>query len=106
MLKQVASDFARVFELCGQVEAPYVDTCYQSLGRDASGWSGSNIESTKRSCLLGKDFRQQSNCILGAVRDFISYHHSDVQAKALCAALPTDLTETCGREVGVYYANF
>ena len=106
MLKQTSVDFVKVFDLCSQVEAPYIDTCYQSLGRDASGWSSSNVESTRYSCLLGKDFRQQSNCVLGAVRDFISYYHSDVQGKAFCAALPDDLNDTCSREVTVYYSLF
>jgi hypothetical protein len=106
MLRQTGSDFSRVFELCSQIEASYIDTCYQSLGRDASGRSISNVEATKYTCLLGKDFRQQSNCVIGAVKDFISYHHSDVQAKELCAALPADLQETCSRETTMYYSVF
>ena len=86
MLKVTNEDFAKVFALCGAVEANFQSVCYQSLGRDASGHSVSDGTRTKAVCVLGKDFMQQSNCVIGAVKDFISYHHSDVEAKALCSS--------------------
>lgn len=96
MLKVTLGDFQKVFDLCGQAEEAYRATCYQSLGRDASGRSLSNVEQTKATCSLGKDFFQRSNCIVGAVKDFISYFHSDTQAKELCASLDgQDLQKVC-----------
>lgn len=106
MLKISNYDFSRVFELCGAVGEQYLDACYQSLGRDASGNSISDVNRTKATCLLGKNYRQQSNCIIGAVKDFISYHHSDVQAKQLCSALPQDLQDTCFSTAMQYYKAF
>jgi len=106
MLQVTGRDFLKVFELCGQVGEQYTDACYQSLGRDASGQSVSDIRQTKNSCLLGKDFRQQSNCIIGAVKDFISYFHSDVEAGELCAALPTELQQVCFDTAKSYYISF
>jgi len=106
MLDVVGYDFANVFELCGTVGDPYVDVCYQSLGRDASGKSVSDVQKTRASCLLGKDYRQQSNCVVGAVKDFISYHHSDVQAQELCASLPQELQQTCFSTAESYYKLF
>ena len=50
-------------------------TCLQSLGRDASGRSSSNASETKRTCLLGGNFFERSNCVIDAVKDFISYFH-------------------------------
>jgi hypothetical protein len=102
MLKVTNSDFKKVFELCSTV-GNYAATCYQSLGRDASGRSISNVEATKASCNLGKDYDQKSNCIVGAVKDFISYHHSDVQAKQLCAALETEIQSICNTTAESYY---
>lgn len=84
MLKVSGMDFARVFDLCATVEPDFVHVCYQSLGRDASGQSLSNAEKTKAICDLGNDGAQKSNCIIGAVKDFISYHHSDTEAKRFC----------------------
>lgn len=106
MLALVGYDFAKVFDLCSMIGEPHVNTCYQSLGRDASGKTVSDIEKTKSNCLLGKDFRQQSNCVIGAVKDFISYHHSDVEAKKLCASLPRELKETCYSVATNYYRIF
>lgn len=86
MLKVTNEDFARVFALCGTAELAFQSVCYQSLGRDASGHSVSDVQRTKAVCEMGKDFTQQSNCVIGAVKDFISYHHADVEAKVLCSS--------------------
>ena len=96
MLKLVNGDFSSVFEQCEKADEGFQEICYQSLGRDASGRSLSNVSQTKATCSLGKDFKQQSNCVIGAVKDFISYHHSDVQAKELCVALESlELQSVC-----------
>lgn len=105
MLKVTGEDFPRVFALCATTGA-HADTCYQSLGRDASGHSVSDIARTKASCLLGPDENSRRHCIIGAVKDFISYYHSDAQAKELCAALPAELQETCLSTAAEYYKSF
>lgn len=103
MLKITGENFSKVFELCGTVEESYRATCYQSLGRDASGHSISNVDSTKSACNLGKDFEQKSNCIIGAVKDFISYHHSDLQARELCNAIDPQIKDVCLSTAESYY---
>lgn len=106
MLKLRGGDFASVFELCGTVGESYKDICYQSLGRDASGWTISDPIRTKSHCLLGPDDRAQSNCVVGAVKDFISYHHSDVQAKTFCNSLDENLKDICLSTAESYYVSF
>lgn len=106
MLKVMNGDFRKVFDLCEKADAGHTETCYQSLGRDASGRSVSNVAQTKATCLLGKDYTQQSNCVIGAVKDFISYLHDDVRAKELCAALPDNLREVCTSTAENYYKLF
>ncbi|MEK6968417.1 MAG: hypothetical protein AABX51_07355 [Nanoarchaeota archaeon] len=106
MLKIANYNYSRVFEYCGAAGGPYIDYCYQSLGRDASGNSVSDVERTRTTCMLGKNYRQQSNCVIGAVKDFISYHHSDIQAKRLCASLPMELQEVCSTTAEEYYKTF
>jgi hypothetical protein len=95
MLKVTGGDFAKVFASCADAETDFRTTCYQSLGRDASGRSSSNVEITRRTCALGKDFEQQSNCLIGAVKDFISYFHSDTQARELCTVVGSTLKQVC-----------
>ncbi len=106
MLKVSGGDFAKVFDQCKQADAGYVDTCYQSLGRDASGRSVSDVAKTRETCYLGSDFEAKSNCVIGAVKDFISYFHSDNQAKALCDSLTEDLKAVCNTTTQSYYKNF
>ncbi len=100
-------DFSQVFTLCSQLEAPLDATCYQSLGRDASGRSVSNAAATKASCLLGPSDTAKSNCVIGAVKDFISYFHSDTQGLAFCNSLEnTSLRSTCTVTAQDYYKAF
>lgn len=105
-LDVVQGGFSSVFALCGSVTQHYRATCYQSLGRDASGRSVSSISQTRDMCMLGTDFEARSNCVLGAVRDFISYHHSDVHAREFCDSLEANLQDLCQTEATSYYSIF
>ena len=105
-LRAANENFSQVFQECSQVESAYIDTCYQSLGRDASGDSSSTITQTVASCMLGQNHDAQQNCIIGAVKDFISYYHSDVQANALCLSLVPSLQPTCQTTKTQYYSTF
>lgn len=106
MLHAYEEDFTKVFATCDTVLYEYRGTCYQSLGRDASGRSISDAEKTKATCMLGRDTFAQENCIVGAVKDFISYFHSDVEVKELCAILRPDLGKVCSEVTEAYYATF
>ena len=98
--------FAGVFDLCKGVDDEYRTTCYQSLGRDASGQTVSDVDNTRDICMQGEDDEARSNCIQGAVMDFISYYSDDTQAKELCEALDTDLRDECLRTAKDFYTIF
>ncbi len=106
MLKVNNGDFNKVFSLCEKADSAYINNCFISLGRDASGRSVSNVMQTKITCDLGKSFEARSNCIIGAVKDFISYFHSDIQAKTLCNSLSKDLQNICSDTTENYYKSF
>jgi|SRR3989344_5057534 len=93
-LRVLNYDHEKVFQLCAD-SGEYSKVCYQSLGRDASGNSTSNIEQTVAVCMKGKDQPAKENCFIGAVKDFISYHHGDTEAKLLCNALQPNLQFVC-----------
>jgi hypothetical protein len=105
-LQTVSYDFSKVFTMCDNVEPEFRDTCFMSLGRDASGNSISDVDRTKTTCLIDASDEARKYCIEGAVKDFVSYFHSDVQAKQLCNSLPTNLTADCLDTVKSYYASF
>ena len=106
VLKVNGYNFADAFEQCSTVEEQHKDTCYQSVGRDASGSTVSDVARTKAYCLLGTEERQQTNCVIGAVKDFISYSHSDVQAKQLCNAFSDYTQQVCLNTAASYYQSF
>jgi len=106
MLAKNGSNFTNVFELCEQADADFRDTCAESAGRDASGQSISATERTRNTCALALNDRQHEHCIIGAVKDFISYHHDDTKAHELCAAVPAKFKESCTVTADIYYQSF
>ena len=94
-LQATSYDFRRVFALCDGVETAYRATCYQSLGRDASGNTVSDAERTRDLCMMGRNFDARSNCITGAVKDFVAYFHSKEAGQRLCAVLDSVLRGPC-----------
>ncbi len=106
MLTIYGGDFTKVFKACDSVEEGHRATCYQSLGRDASGRTTSNAEQSKATCMLGGTPFARENCIVGAVKDFISYFHSDVEAKQFCTSLDAPLKDSCLSTTESYYKTF
>lgn len=88
-------NFKETFDWCTKADEGFEDICYQSLGRDASGSTVSDAKKAKDICLLGENFNQQSNCVIGAVKDFISYFHGDEEAKHFCSLFEENLQEVC-----------
>ena len=104
------NDFAKVFDLCGQVKVEFRPSCYQGLGWDASvqslkqGTSDVTInESTRMLCMLGKGREAQFNCAVGAVDYFIRDSYSDLRAKAFCEYFDMGLRVMCLQEAEEYY---
>lgn len=106
MLAATGYDWKRVFEACSTAPEGYRDTCYQSIGRDASGSTVSDAEKTKKICNLAPSVAQKEGCVTGAAKDFVSYYHSDVQAKKFCDAFETKVATACRELVVLYYRTF
>lgn len=112
VLQHNGYDFAKTFDECAKADAGYSNTCFRSLGRDASGSTGSDVARTVANCRAGQNDSDAGtksaiyNCMLGADRDFVSYFHSDQQANQLCEAFGGDLTEPCRDDVAEYYKTF
>lgn len=103
-LRVVGNDFVKVFSLCAGVQAPYDLTCFQSLGRDASGTTVSDITRTQEYCNLGPTETARTYCYIGAVKDFISFHHDDDEGLKLCATISESVVSaTCTQTAENYY---
>jgi len=107
MLKINKYDFKKTFDICENVDEGFSVTCYRSLGRDASGSTVSDLQKTHDICMLGKNYEQQSECMVGAVKDFISYLHDDIKGKQLCESFDNPKIKSyCLETAASYYKNF
>ena len=95
VLSKNGYDFRDAFIRCSTVDADFRNTCAQSIGRDASGNSVSDVTQTIAKCSLALDDNQESNCATGAVKDFISYFHGGGQALTFCTSLQERFHQTC-----------
>jgi hypothetical protein len=99
-------DFARVFALCEGVAQPYRDICNQSLGRDAANQARHDAQTTTKTCNITSDPNDRTNCMIGAVKEIISYYHDITQASGYCDIQPEPDKTTCHTTAEAYYKNF
>ena len=95
VLAQNGGDFKKTFDACALVEETYRDVCGQSVGRDAANYARHDAPQTKITCELAPDARAIRNCVIGAVKEFISYYHSRTEADAYCSMLRESEKDTC-----------
>jgi hypothetical protein len=108
-------NFAKVFNLCATAaEDNFRPSCYQGVGWDAAGLSINRegitqvdkTRATSQLCTLGKDDEARSNCVVGAVKNFIIIYHSDAQTGTLCDSFNADLRAVCLKTAEEYNKNF
>jgi hypothetical protein len=94
MLTIFDGDFKKVFSVCAGVEEKYRTSCYQSVGRDASGRSGGSTVEAFRMCWEGSASEARRECLIGAAVDFIQSIGPD-GARELCGAADADTARAC-----------
>jgi hypothetical protein len=99
-------NYKDAFNLCATVEEPYRDICNQSMGRDVANQAGHKNNKTKEYCALAPTVNDRQNCIIGAVKEIISYFHSDKEAKEFCSIYTGDDNSICESTEKSYYSNF
>ncbi len=94
VLRLVDYDWERAFAVCDGVEAAYVVTCYESMGRDISGYANFEPDGMRDLCLRAGSLGPEP-CIRGAVQTTVNDEHGGVRAAGLCRLLERDLAATC-----------
>ena len=79
-------------------------TCFQSLGRDASGQTRGRISQIDRICRLAGDMERE--CLLGAAKDLTSQDANGRRAARLCAASDPAARSYCFYGVGQILGTF
>jgi mono/diheme cytochrome c family protein len=83
---------------CRKAERGWVATCFQSMGRDASGTTRYVAKNTIQLCsYAGKD---EDECLYGAARDYANNYAGGKQAAVLCNQSPKQYRGYCFEGVG------
>jgi mono/diheme cytochrome c family protein len=98
ILPAVRYDFAETSRLCRTSEPNWVATCFQSLGRDASGQSRQDPDRIIELCRTAGG--SMGECLYGAARDVASNYAGGREAAVLCAGSPAPLRARCFEGIG------
>jgi hypothetical protein len=92
-------DFAQAFRECSKAPVEFASVCYQSLGRDISGFSLRETEKVVELCQQGPEDAVR-HCLVGAAKDFIMSSADPQRGLALCRQLSSPLKMDCYGAVG------
>jgi hypothetical protein len=91
-------DWTAAARLCNRVEPGWIDTCFESYGRDASGFTRQTPSKILPLCRLTGAHERQ--CVYAAARDMTANYGNGVRASTLCARAPENLRERCFYGIG------
>ena len=106
ILPQVGYDWKKTADWCRKSDAGFVQYCFQSYGRDASGSAREDPNGIIKNCSQAGSGERE--CIFGAVRDILNNDPSDTRSKQLCEKVDSQFRSYCtygiGSIVGTYYS--
>ncbi|MFN2467197.1 MAG: hypothetical protein ABR521_03580 [Gaiellaceae bacterium] len=91
-------DWRAAARICAGVERGWVATCFQSLGRDASGFS--RQDPSRILTLCAHAGARASDCLYGAARDVTSNDANGDRAARLCERAPVESRLDCFSGIG------
>jgi cytochrome c553 len=97
-------DWRKTAAMCRNSDEGWVATCFQSLGRDASGNTRQNAPKILELCGLAGDMTGE--CIYGAARDITSNDASPRRAKGLCEQADERFRAYCYEGIGTIVGGF
>jgi hypothetical protein len=104
ILEATGYDWAKTVATCRRSDRSWVATCFQSLGRDASGNTRQNVPKVLELCSLAADMTRE--CIYGAARDITSNDANPRRAKGLCQAAAERFRAYCFEGIGTIVGGF
>jgi cytochrome c553 len=104
ILPVVHYDFRKAAAWCRRAETGWVATCFQSFGRDASGYSVQNPRKIVQLCHLAGSMERE--CIYGGSRDLTSNDAGPTRAIRMCLLAPTATRSYCFYGIGTILGGF
>jgi hypothetical protein len=102
ILEQNGYNWQDAAETCTKVEKDWIDICFQSFGRDASGVTRQDAGEIVKLCRLGGSW--ESDCVYGAARDITANDAGSRRARLLCERVAADLRPRCYDGIGTILA--
>jgi hypothetical protein len=104
ILEKTGYNWQKTVATCRKSDKAWIATCFQSLGRDASGNTRQNVPKVLELCALAGDMT--SECIYGAARDITSNDASPRRSKTLCDQAKEQYRAYCFEGVGTIIGGF
>ena len=98
ILESNGYNWKKTVTTCKKSEQAWIATCFQSLGRDASGNTRQNAPQILDICALAG--KQAPECIYGAARDIVSNDAGPKRAIPLCEGAPAASQAYCYEGIG------
>jgi cytochrome c553 len=104
ILPVVHYDFRKAAAWCRKAQTGWVATCFQSFGRDASGYSVQNPARILQLCRLAGSMERE--CIYGGSRDLTANDAGPTRAIKMCLLAPASTRSYCFDGVGTILGGF
>jgi len=104
ILPVVHYDFRKAATWCRKAETGWVATCFQSFGRDASGFSVQNPRKIVQLCHLAGSMERE--CVYGGSRDLTSNDAGPTRATKMCLLAPKATRSYCFYGIGTILGGF
>jgi mono/diheme cytochrome c family protein len=107
ILPAVGWNWKKAADWCRRSEKGWVDVCFQSYGRDASGAAVHDPDRTRAYCAQAGSGEKQ--CLYGAARDFMNNDSTDPAAGQMCSKVKRQYRAFCfwgmGTIIGTQHAD-
>jgi cytochrome c553 len=104
ILPEVSYDWRKAVNWCYRSERAWVATCFQSLGRDASGQTRQATRPLLAICKLAGAMERE--CVYGAARDITANDASGRRSARFCAQAPKAFRSYCFNGIGTILGGF
>jgi cbb3-type cytochrome c oxidase subunit III len=104
ILPKVGYNWSKAVKVCRKSEEGWVPVCFQSLGRDASGFTRLNSPRILQICHLAGNMERE--CVLAAAKDMAYTDVSPRRAKVLCNTAPSGERGYCWEGIGSILGSF
>jgi cytochrome c553 len=103
ILRLTNYDQKKTADACRRSEPGWVDTCYESFGRDVSGIAGEDERKALASCRLAKSY--QGDCLYGVAREIVNADATPARGARFCSQAPVRYRARCYSGVGSVLAS-